>query len=380
MNAEAGISQAFIRQYNIQRVVSMLETCQTLTRTDIARIADISPASVTRIVGALNALGLIEEVSSAATGPGRKAVEIRPKAGGLYTVGFHIGVNALYMCVMDFTKMARTYTFEPMNSEGITPESVAALAGRMLKQLEAGAQPYADRIQEIGVTVSGQVDANSGNVIRSEVFNWSQVALGKIFESVVGLPTRVENDVKGCLTWEKKHRNVPDAQDMAYLYIGHSGIGFANMVAGSIVRGRDNSTGEIESTHFMANDSLENHLMSREIMRRAKAVSPGVKSLSDILTARKMGLTWAITLTDDFLWYLHTIFTAIQALLDPHLIILGGDVPLAFQDLPGLLPDEHYILGDRFEESCAMGAAMIAMHDAVERRISNLLENRSGGV
>ena len=75
---EFGIGQTFIRQYNIQRVLSALELCQPLTRADIARMTDMSLASVTRIIGALNSLGLVEETGVGdSVGRGRRALGLR---------------------------------------------------------------------------------------------------------------------------------------------------------------------------------------------------------------------------------------------------------------------------------------------------------------
>ena len=68
------------------------------------------------------------------------------------------------------------------------------------------------------------------------------------------------------------------------------------------------------------------------------------------------------------------LLQVIETMLDPHLIILGGDVPVAFAGVPGLLPGDRYCIGERFEESCAYGAAIIAMREAVHRMISDMLE------
>lgn len=374
MYEEFGIGQTFVRQYNIQRVLSTLELCQPLTRADIARITDMSLASVTRIIGALNSLGLIEETGVGdSVGRGRRALGLRPRADGIYTLGFHIDTKALRMCVMDFGGRACLRAETPLPGR-LGPQELAALARTQMQGIPAGVLAEPGRLMAAGVGLSGRVDAECGRVLRSEAYDWTDADVGLAFSCALGLPVRIENDVKACLTWEKVRRNLPDTQDIAYLYIGRTGIGFANTANGALVRGRSNASGEIEETRFTRNERLSDHLMERQLIRRAQAVSPSVTALGDILCACHMGLPWARMLMDDFTDNLRMLLQVIETMLDPHLIILGGDVPEAFAGEPGLLPGERYCIGERFEESCASGAAIIAMREAVHRMISDMLE------
>ena len=369
------IGQTFIRQYNIQRVLSALELCQPLTRADIARMTDMSLASVTRIIGALNSLGLVEETGVGdSVGRGRRALGLRPRADGIYTLGFHIDTKALRMCVMDFSGRACFACETPLHPGRLEPEDLAALARAQMQRIPQGLLADTVRLMAAGVALSGRVDAERGCVLRSEAFDWTAAEAGAAFSCALGLPVRIENDVKACLTWEKERRNIPDTQDIAYLYIGRTGIGFANTANGVLVRGRSNASGEIEETRFTRSERLSDHLMERQLIRRAQAVSPSVTALDDILCAAHMGLPWARMLMDDFTDNLRVLLQVIETMLDPHLIILGGDVPEAFAGVPGLLPGDRYCIGERFEESCAYGAAIIAMREAVHRMISDMLE------
>ena len=234
--------------------------------------------------------------------------------------------------------------------------------------------PDAARLKAVGIGVSGRVEPSRGTVVRSEALNWTDVNLSGAFERAFGLPARIENDVKSCLTWERVYRALPDELDVAYLYIGRAGIGFANTSNSAIVRGKSSGAGEIENLQLLPGDGLDRHLMEKSMVSRAQKVDATVRTLQDILTAYNMELPWARLLLKDFSDSLGMLVRLIQGLLDPHLIILGGDVPEAFAGVPGLLPGDRYCIGERFEESCAYGAAIIAMREAVHRMISDMLE------
>ena len=80
--------QSYIKQKNIESILRVLETCQPISRAEISRLTDMSPASITRIVNALLSLGLVSEGSVAlSAGRGRKAINLRIRPDGMHTLG-----------------------------------------------------------------------------------------------------------------------------------------------------------------------------------------------------------------------------------------------------------------------------------------------------
>jgi len=121
------------------------------------------------------------------------------------------------------------------------------------------------------------------------------------------------------------------------------------------------------------NERLKDHLMEVSLVSRARLMAPSVSGMGDILDAYRMELPWARVLMDDFIGHLNIILQLIRAMLDPHCIILGGDIPVILQGCPELLPGGDYTFGERFENSCAMGAAVIAMREALRTLITSAM-------
>ena len=374
MQINSNLDQSYIKQHNIQRVLSILELCQPLTRTEIARITEMSPTSITRIIGALLSLGLVDEVStSSVAGRGRRAVNLHTRADGIYTLGFHVDLHTLRMCVLNFDNTS-CYTSTAALPDGpSTPDGLARAAKALAERIPDGVMADPARLRAVGVSVSGRVEPVQGVVARSEALNWTDVPLGRAFENVFHMPVRIENDVKACLTWERVLRALPDDQDVAYLYIGRAGIGFASTSNGAVVRGMNSSAGEIERLLLLSEDRLDKHLMEESLVTRARAVCPGVRCLGDILSAYRMEISWAQVLMHDFTEFLALLLRLVRGLLDPHLVILGGDVPEALAAMPELLPSEPFIPGEHFEDSCALGAAVVAMRESVQQLIGSVI-------
>lgn len=366
------IDQAYVKRHNTERLLRSLAHCQPVTRTELARITEMSSASVTRIVGALSALGLVKEVSlTGSAGRGRKAINLRTVPEGMFALGCHIGLNSLRLSLVDFSSTTRATAEVPVYPADRTPERLAGIAREQFLRM---AVPFPRRIRCAGVSLSGRVDSE-GRVVESTAFGWSDADFITPFSEALSLPVVVENDVKACLTWESASRGLlHEGRDAAYLYLGRTGIGFASTVGGRLVRGQSNAAGEIEDICLGMNEKLSAHLMEDSLVARARRIAPSVATMADILEASRMELPWARVLMDDFFSHLDIVLQLIRALLDPHCIILGGDIPDALRENGMLPPEDHWIPGARFEDSCALGAAAIAMEHALDALIEDSAE------
>ena len=362
------LDQSYIKRHNIERLLATLERCQPVSRTELARLTEMSSASVTRFVSALSALGLVKEVSvTDSAGRGRKAVNLCIAPDGMYALGCHIDPKSLRVCLMDFSRQSRAATEVILPVEDREPRRLAQLIREQATRLMP---EHPERLRSCGISVSGRMDAEHGIVGASKAFGWSNLDLATPISQVLEMPVHVENDVRACLTWETTRLGIKGArQDAAYLYLGRAGIGFACMVGGQVVRGLNNAAGEIEDVYLNMNECLNEHLMENSLVERARRFSPAVSGIGDILKANRMGLTWARLLMDDFVSHLSIVLQLVRAMLDPDCIILGGDITEALRVVPGLLPDGDYTFGERFEDACAQGAAAIALGTALHERI-----------
>ena len=368
------LDQAYIKRHNIESLLSMLERCQPVSRSRLAQLTEMSSASVTRFTGALTALGLVNETSVCdAAGRGRRAVNLSTAPDGMYTLGCHFDTHSLRLCLMDFSNRIRGVREIVLSPSDLRPERLAEIAAQQAAHLKPAA---ADRLRGAGVSVSGRIDNRTNRVSESRAFEWVNMDLATPFSAALGLPMLVENDVRACLTWEGMRMGMLDKdQDCAYLYLGRAGIGFSNSVGGRIVRGLNNSAGEIEEVFMNMNDRLDDHLREVSLVTKARRFSPSVSSIGDILKAHRMGLTWAKLLMDDFIGHLNILLQLIRAMLDPHCLILGGDMTDALRTMPGLLPEGQFSFGELFEDSCARGAAVIAMRSALHTCLEAAMES-----
>ena len=373
MSGTRRLNRAALRRRRTERFLSTLWHSQPISRIELAALTGVSPASVTRFVNALTALGLVRELSAVGgSGRGRRAVSLHTFADGVYALGFHIAPDSLRCCLMDFDSRVRAAQQAPLSREDLRPDRLAALAGGLAQRTLPADR---SRVRAAGVSVSGQIDMRTGLVLRSKAFDWTDADLTGPFSRALELPVRIENDVKACLAWESLRRGyLEDPQDIACLYIGKAGVGFANSVGGRLVRGARNAAGEIEDVALPMDYRLGECLMEDSLVARARRFSPAVGGIGDILTAQRMEIGWAKMLVEDFANHLNLMLQLVFAMLDPHEIILGGDMADALRDRPELIRDARCSFGENFEDACARGVAFTAMWEAVLDQADALFE------
>ncbi len=367
-----GQNAAFIKQENIRLTLDVIERHQPLSRTDIAALTDISPASITRIVGALMRCGLVRENESIATGQrGRKAIRLSMRNDGMYTSGVCVEASRLLVCVIDVSREVKAIMEVPFGIKNPTPDDIARLARKALSDM-----PFADKLSAVGLSVAGIVDTASGLVARSDQMCWENAALGDAFSNALGVRAWVENDVKACLIGEKQRMGTDEDDDIAYILIG-TGVGVAAFCNGSLVRGISNEAGEIEHLPFpCGDDTLSAHLIEENLIARAREADPSVRDLNDILAARDLKIRWADLLVNDFKSHLCFAVGLVNGLFNPKTIVLGGSIiPRIAPLIRDLTENGRVKLGEDYDYACAMGAAQLCMRHAIHALIKEESEN-----
>ena len=356
--------QASSRRQRAERFLSILENNQPISRIELAALTGMSPASVTRLVNVLLAMGLVREISvTDAIGRGRRPVNLQTSGEAVYALGFHIAPDGVRCCLLDFGYCVRASSAVPIQTGDLRPARVAAIAGELAGRLLPA---DSSRVRVAGVSVSGQIDTKTGLIRNSKALDWRDADLAAPLGEALGRPVRIENDTKACLTWECLRRGYLETpRDIAYLYIGKEGVGFANLVDGRLVRGAGDMAGEIEDMPLPMGRRLGDLLMKESLVNRARGFAPAVQGVGDILDAYRMEILWARMLMDEYAGNLNWLLQLVFALLDPHGIILGGDMADALRQRPDLIRDSRCEFGENYEDASACGAAYIAMREAV---------------
>jgi len=157
---------------------------------------------------------------------------MNPQAGylsrGDLVVGVDIGgtKTAILVCEPDNTVRARVLAPTAVGASDRAANAIAALVTDALR--EAGAWP--GDVAALGVGVPGRVDRDRGHVTLAVNLDWHDLPLGPRLETLLGIPTVVENDVRAAALGLHRRRLFGSTQSLAFLAIG-TGIAAGGTVA-----------------------------------------------------------------------------------------------------------------------------------------------------
>jgi predicted NBD/HSP70 family sugar kinase len=218
-----------------------------IARIDVAKSTGLSAAAVTKAVSPLIAAGYIEdarqsssEIDRADISRGRPTSPLVISSSRAHIIGVKVTATEVYGVLTDLTAQRIANTSQLTKSSRV--EDVETAIKTVVELLKESSPT--GTVDGLGVTVSGDVDAHSGRVRDSPLMKWRDVALGPRLESLLGLPTMIENDVRALTVAEQMFGLGADSESFAVVTIG-AGIGCGIFVNGRVVEGSHGVSGEI---------------------------------------------------------------------------------------------------------------------------------------
>ncbi|WP_405923077.1 ROK family protein [Streptomyces sp. NBC_00035] len=216
-----------------------------LTRAEVGRRTGLSPGAVTKVATPLLADGWITELGRPAVerAHGRPATLISVRAQRARFFGVKVTADELIGVVTDLVAQPLATARAGLASRdvGTVVLAIAQLIARL--RSEVGALE-ASVVHGVGVTISGDVDGQSGTVQYSPFLNWRRVQLGRLVETATGLPTVIENDVRALTVAEQWFGAGAGLSSFALVTVG-AGIGCGLSLGGRVVSGAHGVSGEL---------------------------------------------------------------------------------------------------------------------------------------
>ncbi|MDR0283339.1 MAG: ROK family protein [Propionibacteriaceae bacterium] len=220
-------------------VLSFIGGHGPVSRADLARSLDVSPALMTQTTKELLRQGLITEMALSPSRGGRPARLLGLAVDAGTAVGVKVVVDHITAveCGIDGTVL-RAAT-EPFDAA--SPAALDALVA-LLRTFMAGSSSR--RILGMGVATPGNVDAQSVGTVESTQMGWSGVPLGARLRAEFDLPVLVDNNVNALAIAETLYGQAKGHENALVVTIG-TGIGAGIIADGVVLRGHAGIAGEI---------------------------------------------------------------------------------------------------------------------------------------
>jgi len=238
-------SPTALRDANRRRVLRAVREAGGLTQAEIARGTGLSPATVSNVVSALVAQGILEK--SPTTSQGRRATRVSLSRSAGAVIGVDFGHSHLRVAVTDLTQQILAETFGDLDVDRDAQAGVDALE-RSVAEVLAAAGVARDRVLAVGVGMPGPIDVHTGRVGSSSILpGWVGVSVRDVLESRLGMPVHVDNDANLGAIAEVSQGAARGCTDAVYIKVA-TGVGAGLVIGGRIHRGRSGTAGEIGHT------------------------------------------------------------------------------------------------------------------------------------
>ena len=377
-----------IRRINEALVLGVIHDHGPISRTDIADISKLSPATITGIMGKFIRQGLAREREAGISTGGRPPmlVEIDRDAGCV--VGVKLTETHLIAALTDLGANVLAQRTVPISANR-APESVVESLVRVISDLRAAAPNR--RFYGAGVGLAGAIDRRGGICRFSPYLPWRDVPLRALLETRISRPVVIENDLNALTLAERWFGGGAGLNDFIVITLGR-GVGLGMVLGGRLYRGGQGAGGEFGHITMDVNGPicdcgkagcLEALIGEPALARQiAAALGPGV-SLAEGEALARTGDSAANAIFTSAGQTLGLALAGIVSVLNPTRVIVGGEgvhrIDLLLEPMrealsrhcfDGLADDLDLVVEPWGDDAWARGAAGLMLDELFHARIN----------
>jgi N-acetylglucosamine repressor len=329
-----------LRESNRALVLQILGEGKAVTRSELARRSSLAKPTVSTIVEALVAEGVVHELGSgpvrSKAGPRGRLVGLNPDAAAF--LGIHYGVKGTSLALADARGEIRTTavmaSFREDPSAALREVLPAAL------ELCRSTSTPPERLRGVGVAVPGLVQHETGTCVFAPNLGWTNVPLGDALTGLFHVGTTVRNSMQAAAVAEACVGVGKNVHAFVWLYIG-SGVGAALVIDGQVFYGKRGYTGELGHwpvvpegavcacgrrgcLETVASNEAVEAVASARWSEHHRHRPPHRLDALTVAAAAQNGEPFARAALDEVGEHLGAAVASLLNLLDPDLIVLDG--------------------------------------------------------
>ncbi|HTT31455.1 MAG TPA: ROK family transcriptional regulator [Solirubrobacteraceae bacterium] len=396
MVREAPGSLESLRARNRARALAVLARRGAASQADIVRETGLSRTTVSSLVAELIDERIVVERSDSARptrsrGGGRPAtlLSLEPSSGGF--VGVDFGREIVRVAVANRAGELLVDHRSTRLEVAHEAEEALAVAEAMVSRTLGEAELDTDRLISAGVAVSAPVRSDSPGFASGVIFpSWAEIDVAGFFGERLGVPVHLGNDANlGALAEAtfgagRTHRNV-------FYVMLSEGIGGGVIIDGQIYLGQTGAAGELG--HIVVNPDgqvcrcgnrgcLATVAGGAALSAALRQIHGPLMTVDELITLSEEGDPGATRLIADAGHAVGRVLASICSLLDPELVIIGGELAPAGGPLLDSIRESlerwispasgHYrvTLGELGSKAEVLGAIALAMSHVADETLA----------
>jgi len=376
-----------IRQINEALVLGVIHDHGPISRTDIADLSNLSPATITGIMGKFIRQGLAREREAGASTGGRPPVLVEIDRDAGCVVGVKLTETHLIAALTDLGAEVLAQRTTPIGNDK-TPEAVVESLARVIEALREEAPNR--RFYGVGVGLAGAIDRRAGICRFSPYLPWRDVPLRRLLRARISSPVVIENDVSALTLAERWFGGGAGLSDFVVVTLGR-GVGLGMVLDGRLYRGGHGAGGEFGHITMEIDGPLcdcgkygclEALVGEPALGRRIAAVCGPDATLAQGADLARAGQPEALAVFASAAQTLGLALAGVVNVLNPTRVIVGGEgvhtLDLLLEPLrttldthcfDGLFADLDLIVEPWGDDAWARGAAGLMLDELFHARV-----------
>ncbi len=313
--------------YNLRTVLQAIRLGGDTTRVAIAQQTGLTAPTIANITGRLIDMGLVRNAGRVQGGRGQPPLRLQINPDGAFGIGLNIDRDHLTMVTLDLAGQVRSRVTREINYA--LPDDVLAFVDEALDPLIVEGAIDRERVLGVGVAIPDDLGRIALPHRPVGYDRWNEVNLAELL-SVLPWPIHSDNDAAAAALGEAEYGTAFDNPSFFYLLIS-AGLGGGPVIDRSYHRGASGRSGEIglmPDTTSRPGATIQDTVSLSALLARIEAAGfarPGLDELaSDGAGFASIIDTWIA----DAVQSLFAPLVAINFLLDPDAILIGGRLPM----------------------------------------------------
>jgi predicted NBD/HSP70 family sugar kinase len=225
-------------------VLDLVRNRGPISRVQIADLTGLTQATISKIVRALLADGIVAETGEREYTGGKPRVMLQINPTARYAVGVQLGADSITYVVTDVNG-AIVGRMRTRGARDAPPEDVTAAIGRRIAALLPALGLDPARVAGIGLVAPGPLDLDAGSVLGAPTLpGWHGYPVRGALADATGLPVLLDNDATAAAIGDSWGGDVADAVAHSTIYMG-AGVGAGIVLGGTVFRGSSSNAGEL---------------------------------------------------------------------------------------------------------------------------------------
>lgn len=235
-----------IKQTNAGVVYRLIDQLGPVSRIDLSRLAQLAPASITKIVREMIEAHLVQETEIQEPGSrGRPAVGLMVETEAWHYLSVRINRGEINLALRDLSSklvVEEQLALAQQDSHPLLERIITHIDQFFIRH-----QQKLERLTAIAITLPGIIDTENGVVHRMPFYDVQEMPLGPALENRTGVPVFIQHDISAWTMAESLFGASRGARDVIQVVIDYN-VGAGVVTDGRLLHAGSSSLVEIGHT------------------------------------------------------------------------------------------------------------------------------------